>query len=144
MLHNMKNRVSCALLMTGITLAPAIGLAADAAKKAGSSDGTLSATVTSLTAFFKDLGPLIGSIAMVAGLIFFVASVFTFKQHRDNPTQVPIGKPITQMCISVVLMFMGQIIQPLGKTFGWDSDANNNPKEILDGDDSKEKNNHSI
>ena len=33
MLHNMKNRVSCALLMTGITLAPAIGLAADAAKK---------------------------------------------------------------------------------------------------------------
>ena len=68
-----------------------------------------------LNSFFKDLGPLIGSIAMVAGLIFFVASVFTFKQHRDNPTQVPIGKPITQMCISVVLMFMGQIIQPLGK-----------------------------
>ena len=144
MLHNMKNRVSCALLMTGITLAPAIGLATDATtnatnRTAGSSDGTLSGTVTSLTAFFKDLGPLIGSIAMVAGLIFFVASVFTFKQHRDNPTQVPIGKPITQMCISVVLMFMGQIIQPLGKTFGWTSDAGNNPKSILDGDAKKKK-----
>ena len=140
MLHNMKNRVSCALLMTGITLAPAIGLAADAAKKAGSSDGTLSATVTSLTAFFKELGPLIGSIAMVAGLIFFVASVFTFKQHRDNPTQVPIGKPITQMCISVVLMFMGQIIQPLGATFGWTNDGGKDTASgILDGNDAKKK-----
>ena len=138
MLNNMKNRVSCALLMTGITLVPALALA-DAAKKAGSSNDDLSGTVNSLTAFFKNLGPLIGSIAMVAGLIFFVASVFTFKQHRDNPTQVPIGKPITQMCISVVLMFMGQIIQPLGKTFGWSSDSANNPKSVLDGDSGKKK-----
>ena len=50
MLHNMKNRVSCALLMTGITLAPAIGLAATLPRL---SDGTLSATVMISIAFLK-------------------------------------------------------------------------------------------
>ena len=54
---------------------------------------------------------------MVAGLIFFVASVFTFKQHRDNPTQVPIGKPITQNVYFCGIDVLGNY--STFKTFAW-------------------------
>ena len=59
---------------------------------------------------------LISQVAFVAGLGFFVSAVFKFKQHKDNPTQVPIGTPMSMLAISAALMFMGNFITPLGET----------------------------
>ena len=62
------------------------------------------------------VGSLIAQVAFVAGLGFFVSAVFKFKQHKDNPTQVPIGTPMSMLGISAALMFMGNFISPLGET----------------------------
>ena len=54
--------------------------------------------------------------AYSAGLGFLIATFYKFKQHKDNPTQVPIGNPITYLAISVLLLFLANLIQPIGET----------------------------
>lgn len=71
-----------------------------------------------ITKSFKQIGQLILAIAFVAGLGFVMAAIFKFKQHKDNPTQVPLGTPIAMLAIGVVLMFLPGIIKPAGETLG--------------------------
>ncbi|MEC7030998.1 MAG: type IV secretion protein IcmD [Pseudomonadota bacterium] len=96
---------------------PAFSLAQAAAggndaKSGGGIAGIASRVAGNLSA----VADLIGQIAFVAGLLFFVSAVFKFKQHKDNPTQVPVGTPLTMLVISAALMFMGNFITPLGET----------------------------
>jgi len=80
---------------------------------------------------------LISQVAFVAGLGFFVSAVFKFKQHKDNPTQVPIGTPMSMLAISAALMFMGNFITPLGETlFGTGAQAGANAAGLTSGLDS--------
>lgn len=75
-----------------------------------------------ITGSFGGLTQLIIGTAYVAGIGFGVAAVFKFKQHKDNPTQVPIGTPITMLAISAALVFLPGIYSPLGSTiFGAES-----------------------
>lgn len=54
--------------------------------------------------------------AYTAGLGFLMATFYKFKQHKDNPTQVPIGNPLTMLTIAVLLLYLGNLIQPIGQT----------------------------
>lgn len=65
---------------------------------------------------FESIGKLMIATAYISGIGFTIASVFKFKQHRDNPTQIPIGAPIALLAIGVVLIFMPGIIAPVGQT----------------------------
>lgn len=72
----------------------------------------------------KEVAKLISQVAFIAGMLFFLAGLFKFKQHKDNPTQVPVGTPLTMIVISAALMFMSNFITPLGQTlFGDDAKA---------------------
>ena len=71
---------------------------------------------TNITGSFGGLTQLIIGTAYVAGIGFGVAAVFKFKQHKDNPQQVPIGNPITMLAISAALVFLPGIYSPLGST----------------------------
>ena len=80
------------------------------------------------------LADLVGQVAFLAGLLFFVSAVFKFKQHKDNPTQVPIGTPLSMLAISAALMFMGNFITPLGETlFGSDAKAGKQAEGLTSG-----------
>jgi cytochrome c oxidase assembly factor CtaG len=69
---------------------------------------------------------MILNLAFVAGLGFMVAAFFKFKQHKDNPTQVPIGNPLTYLLIGVLLLYVGAFKSPLGETlFGSGAIAGN-------------------
>ncbi|MCP8352380.1 type IV secretion protein IcmD [Candidatus Synchoanobacter obligatus] len=92
-------------LATVLTLAEEEAAASGIGKIAKSIEGNLQA-----------VGSLIAQVAFVAGMGFFVSAVFKFKQHKDNPTQVPIGTPMSMLGISAALMFMGNFISPLGET----------------------------
>lgn len=70
----------------------------------------------SITGSFKGIGELILAIAFVAGLGFVMASIFKFKQHKDNPTQIPLGTPIALLAVGVALIFLPNIIKPAGAT----------------------------
>lgn len=65
---------------------------------------------------------LIGAGAYLGGTGFLIATFFKFKQHKDNPAQNPIGNPLMYLLLSVLLMFLGNIVQPIGETlFGNDA-----------------------
>ena len=85
----------------------AIGVMSCAHAQIGSMASRLSGGLT-------DVADLIGSIGYVAGLGFGVASVFKFKQHRDSPTQVPIGTPFAMLGVAVALIYMPQLLTETG------------------------------
>ena len=100
-------------LITSIIL-PSMGYAQDAS---GSN------TTGGIDQLFMNVGKSLGavanfiiSIATIAGLGFGVACVFKFKQHKDNPQQVPLGQPLGLLAISVMLLWLPFLLQSLGAT----------------------------
>lgn len=59
---------------------------------------------------------LIIASAQVAGVGFTVASIFKFKQHKDNPTQVQIGAPLSLLLIGIFLSFLPGFFEPAVKS----------------------------
>jgi intracellular multiplication protein IcmD len=84
---------------------------------------TIGSIATNVTESFNAIGSLILGIAFVAGLGFGVAAIFKFKQHKDNPTQVPVGTPVAMMAISAALVFLPGFYDPLGNTMGLEGTA---------------------
>jgi intracellular multiplication protein IcmD len=68
----------------------------------------------------KGISTLIIGLATVAGLGFGVAAIFKFKQHRDNPTQVPLGQPLSLLAIAVFLLWLQFLLQSAGRTVAGD------------------------
>jgi intracellular multiplication protein IcmD len=88
-------------------------LAAGACFYAGhafAASSSLKDIATNITDTFTDVGKLIVAIAYIAGFGFVMASIFKFKQHKDNPTQIPMGTPIAMLILGIVLIFMPSII----------------------------------
>lgn len=77
----------------------------------GMSIGDMSENVTKS---FRQIGELMIAVAYIAGIGFGISSVFKFKQHKDNPTQIPIGTPFALLAVSVVLVFLPGIYAPAG------------------------------
>jgi len=75
--------------------------------------GTVAKTVT---ASFGNLAKLITAGAYIAGLGFAVGSVLKFKQHKDNPTQIPIGTPVALLFVAAALIFLPNIFGITGAT----------------------------
>ena len=70
---------------------------------------------------FKAIGQMLVGLAYVAGIGFGISAIFKFKQHKDNPTQVPIGTPFALLGISVLLVFLPGLYAPAGASiFGGD------------------------
>ena len=76
--------------------------------------GTLACNISST---FTDIAKLMMGISYVAGIGFFIGAIFKFKQHKDNPTQIPMGTPIALLVVAVCLVFLPYIIQASGSTF---------------------------
>lgn len=71
---------------------------------------------------YKYFASLIVGTAFIAGICFFIAAIFKFKQHKDNPSQVTIGTPFAMVAISVALIFLPGFIKPAGESlFGDES-----------------------
>lgn len=79
----------------------------------------------SITESFSNVGRLMISTAYIAGIGFSIAAIFKFKQHRDNPTQIPIGTPIALLAIGIILIFLPGIIAPAGETIFGSNNVNN-------------------
>jgi intracellular multiplication protein IcmD len=75
--------------------------------------GGMAAHVTNA---MNSIARLIGSLSYIIGLCFFLGALLKFKQHRDNPTQVPVGTPFTYFGIAILMIFMPMLITESGKT----------------------------
>lgn len=91
---------------------------------AGSSTGGIGGIANNITGSFEAIGKLMIGVAYLAGIGFAIAGIFKFKQHKDNPQQIPIGTPIALMVIAVALVFLPGFFAPAGETiFGKDDKA---------------------
>ena len=120
-----KRVIKCLIyssLVTGIAFASGGGTGSGTGSGGGGST-TVGTIASKITESFTNIGKLIFSIAYVAGLGFGVAAIFKFKQHKDNPTQVPIGTPIALIAMSSALVFLPGFYKPLGTTMGIDAAA---------------------
>lgn len=69
-----------------------------------------------VTKTFKDIAELITATSYVAGLGFAVGAVLKFKQHKDNPTQIPIGTPVAMLGVAAALLFLPTVLESAGES----------------------------
>ena len=79
-------------------------------------DATIGTLADNITGTFTSIGKLIIATSYLAGLGFAVSALFKFKQHKDNPQQVPIGTPIALLIIGSVMIFLPLLFGPAGQT----------------------------
>ncbi len=75
-----------------------------------------------VTESFSSIGKLMLAVAYLAGIGFAIAAIFKFKQHKDNPQQIPLGTPIALLVVGVALIFIANFIEPAGQTLGFTKD----------------------
>ena len=77
---------------------------------------TLGGMASQITDSFESLTKLITAGSYLAGLAFSIGAIMKFKQHKDNPTQIPIGTPIALVFIAAALLFLPTILGVAGST----------------------------
>ena len=81
-----------------------------------SSSQTLGTLATNVADSFNQIGNMMIGLAYVAGIGFGISAIFKFKQHKDNPTQIPISTPFALLGVSVLLVFLPSLYAPAGST----------------------------
>lgn len=87
-----------------------------AAAATSASETTVGDMASTITSSFTNLTKLITAGSYLAGLGFSIGAIMKFKQHNDNPTQVPIGTPIALVFIAAALLFLPTILSAAGET----------------------------
>lgn len=77
---------------------------------------TVGDMASEITSSFSQLTKLITAGSYLAGLAFSIGAIMKFKQHKDNPTQIPIGTPIALVFIAAALLFLPTILGVAGFT----------------------------
>ncbi len=88
------------------------------------SDDTIGDVAETVLSSLGSVETMIVVLCYIAGLGFAGAGILKFKQHKDNPTQVPLGAPIAMIFISAALIYLPQVIKTTGSTlFGGDQES---------------------
>lgn len=86
------------------------------AQDAAAAATTLGKMASQITKSFSNIAKLISGGSYLAGLGFSIGAIMKFKQHKDNPTQIPIGTPIALVFIAAALLFLPSILDVAGGT----------------------------
>lgn len=104
------------------------GLLALISQEAAAGGKSLGDMASSITTSFDNLGKLITGGSYIAGLAFAIGAIMKFKQHKDNPTQIPIGTPIALVFIAAALLFLPSILSVTGQTMFGEAGKTAGPK----------------
>ena len=77
---------------------------------------TIGGVASQVLGSFEALAKLITASSYLGGLGFSIGAIMKFKQHKDNPTQIPIGTPIALVFIASALLFLPSILKVAGGT----------------------------
>lgn len=109
-----------------------MGLLAFCGQAAAASGVSLGDMASTIAKSFTSLAKLITAGSYLAGLGFSVGAVMKFKQHKDNPTQIPIGTPIALVFIAAALLFLPSILGITGVTmFGTSGGSTAGPGGVV-------------
>lgn len=108
---NKKKRAYC-------WIAAIAGLMVAGEVMAGGGGGyqTLGGMASTITLSFRSLAKLMTASSYLAGIGFSLGAILKFKQHKDNPTQIPIGTPIALVFIGAALLFLPTVLGIAGQT----------------------------
>lgn len=95
----------CLMLVTTMCFAEAAGGISGIKSVAANVKGNL-----------KEVVQLITALAFVAGVAFAIGGIVKFKAHKENPTQVQIGVPISLLFIGAALIFIPGVFTATGTT----------------------------
>ncbi len=95
------------------------------------SDLTLKTVAHNVTQTLGPLTKLITAGAYIAGVGFSIGAIMKFKQHKDNPTQIPVGTPIAMLFIAAALLFLPTILSVTGGTLFGDKGHVAGPSGII-------------
>lgn len=102
------NKITLVVVSLGLMLVTGTVMAATAL--------TIGGMASTITGSFTQLAKLITAGSYLAGLGFSIGAIMKFKQHKDNPTQIPIGTPIALIFIAAALLFLPTILGIAGST----------------------------
>lgn len=108
-LSNILKAVACGSTIGGLAL---VAFSPDALAQAQG----LSDIVGNVQENVITLGPLLTIISYIAGVGFAIAGIVQFKAHKDNPTQVPLSKPLVYLGVGAALLFLPSIMATAGTT----------------------------
>src|SRR5688572_11849261 len=107
----MLNRLNSPKFLTGIALFLFTGIAFAADQVSG-----IGAIAANITTNLEQVAYLITAASYVSGMAFAVGAIAKFKQHKDNPTQIPLSTPIVLLFVGIALIFAPSIFQAGGGT----------------------------
>ena len=90
--------------------------------------GTMASSISNT---FASVGRAITGGSYVAGLAFSIGAIMKFKQHKDNPTQIPIGTPISLVFIAAALLYLPSVLSVAGYTMFGSKGTTAGPSGIL-------------
>jgi hypothetical protein len=73
--------------------------------------GDVASIAAKITSNIKNVTKLITAGAYVTGAAMFFVAIFQFRQHKENPTQTPLSKPMMFMAIAAALLFFPTLIK---------------------------------
>jgi len=85
-----------------VVLAPAFAFA--------DGEGGIGDVANTVTGQLDNFVPLIGILCLVVGIAFTGMGILKFRQHAENPNQVPISQPLIRMAIGVLLIALPSTI----------------------------------
>ena len=115
-------RIAISWMLVLATLLFTSGAFATAASNSGSSSASsgpvqaksLTDIATNVTTIFPAFVNLVVAICYAAGIGFAAAGVMKFKQHKDNPTQVPLSGPVVMIFIAAALIYLPTLLTATG------------------------------
>lgn len=110
MCNAVRNNASTVFAALAVIVVPLICVEAHAGAE------SIGKVAENITGSFRALTRLITAASYLAGLGFAIGAVMKFKQHKDNPTQIPIGTPIALLFIAAALLFLPTLLGVAGQT----------------------------
>lgn len=117
-IHRMIKLCSFIALLSSAPIVMAAESGSDAATK------DLSAVSNKVIAQAQGIGQLVTIASYVAGVAMTTAAILQFKAHKENPTQTPLSKPVTLLCVGGGLLFLPTVTRLAGGSLFGTSEGN--------------------
>lgn len=93
---------------------------------------TIGSIANNITGNLSAVTKFLTAAAYVAGVSFMAVSLFQFKAHKENPTQVPLSKPMMLLGIGAALIFLPTITDTASATlFGQSGGTSSGPSGAI-------------
>jgi intracellular multiplication protein IcmD len=103
------------LLAAAISILPMLAFAAP--------PRTIGEVAIQITKSMQGISELLTSISVVSGMGFTIGAIMKFRQHKDNPTQIPAGTPIALLFVAAAFLYLPTVFTTVGNTiFGVGAD----------------------